>query len=79
MPDVLRSLAPTHAFAAWGKNARRYTQFHHRTLTMGPESPLGLLSKDGGYGMLLGVGYRTIARHVVETTVGSPTVVSTTW
>ena len=41
MPGVLRSLAPTHAFAAWGKNARRYMQFHHRTLTMGPESPLG--------------------------------------
>ena len=73
MPDVLRSLAPTHAFAAWGRNARRYTEFHHRTLTMGPESPLGLLWKDGGYGLLLGVGYGSNTfHHVVETTVGVP-------
>jgi aminoglycoside 3-N-acetyltransferase len=73
MPEVLRSLAPTHAFAAWGKNARRYTEFHHRTLTMGPQSPLGLLWKDGGYGLLLGVGYGSNTfHHVVETTVGAP-------
>jgi aminoglycoside 3-N-acetyltransferase len=73
MPEVLRSLAPTHAFAAWGKNARRYTVFHHRTLTMGPQSPLGLLWKDGGYGLLLGVGYgANTFHHVVETTVGAP-------
>lgn len=73
MPGVLRSLAPTHAFAAWGKNARRYTEFHHRTLTMGPESPLGLLWKDGGYCLLLGVGYGSNTfHHVVETTVGAP-------
>ena len=43
MDGVHRSLNPTHPFAAWGKHARRYTEFHHRTLTMGPESPLGLL------------------------------------
>jgi len=72
MPGVLRSLNPTHAFAAWGANARRYTQFHHRTLTMGPESPLGLLWKDGGYGLLLGVGYRANTfHHVVEVAVGA--------
>jgi aminoglycoside N3'-acetyltransferase len=73
MPGVLRSLQPTHAFAAWGANARRYTQFHHRTLTMGPGSPLALLCEDGGYGLLLGVGYgANTFQHVVEMAVGGP-------
>ncbi|HEY3415866.1 MAG TPA: AAC(3) family N-acetyltransferase, partial [Armatimonadota bacterium] len=51
MPGVRRSLDPTHPFAAWGKHARRYTEFHHRTLTMGPQSPLGLLHADDGFGL----------------------------
>ena len=66
-PNVYRSLNPTHAFAAWGKHARRYTEHHHRTLTMGPNSPLGLLLEDDGYGLLLGVDYRSNTfHHVVE-------------
>jgi aminoglycoside 3-N-acetyltransferase len=40
-PGVLRSVNPTHAFAAWGRQAERYTADHHRTLTMGADSPLG--------------------------------------
>lgn len=73
MPGVLRSLDPTHPIAAWGKNAQRYTQFHHRTLTMGPQSPLGLLLADGGHGLLLGVDYTyNTFHHCVETTLGSP-------
>ncbi len=48
MEGVSRSLDPTHAIAAWGVNARRYTEFHHRTLTMGPHSPLGWLGSEGG-------------------------------
>ena len=56
MPGVRRSLDPTHPFAAWGRHARRYTQFHHRTLTMGPQSPLGQLYADDGFGLLLGCG-----------------------
>ena len=72
-PDVYRSLNPTHAFAAWGKQARRYTDFHHRTLTMGPESPLGLLLQDDGYGLLLGVDYRSNTfHHVVEMSPARP-------
>ena len=38
MPGVLRSLNPTHPFAAWGRHAERYTALHHRTLTMGMDS-----------------------------------------
>jgi aminoglycoside N3'-acetyltransferase len=73
MPGVLRSLDPTHPIAAWGRNAARYTRFHHRTLTMGADSPLGMLWRDGGYGLLLGVGYgANTFHHVVETTTAAP-------
>lgn len=73
LPGVQRSLDPTHPIAAWGKHSLRYTQGHHRTLTMGPESPLGLLQRDGGYGLLLGVGYgANTFHHVVEMTTGAP-------
>jgi aminoglycoside N3'-acetyltransferase len=70
--DVYRSLNPTHPFAAWGKNAQRYMEHHHRTLTMGLDSPLGLLLGDGGFGLLLGVGYgANTFHHVVEVSTGA--------
>jgi aminoglycoside 3-N-acetyltransferase len=73
MPGVVRSLDPTHAIAAWGRESRRYVLYHHRTLTMGAQSPLGLLLADGGYGLLLGVGYGSNTfHHVVETMTGAP-------
>ena len=73
MPNVHRSLDPTHPFAAWGKDAVRYVQHHHRTLTTGAQSPLGLLHAEGGYGLLLGVDYASNTfHHVVETLVHSP-------
>jgi aminoglycoside 3-N-acetyltransferase len=70
---VWRSLDPTHPIAAWGKHAQRYTTGHHRTLTMGKQSPLGLLGAEGGYGLLLGVGYgANTFHHVVEMSTGAP-------
>jgi aminoglycoside 3-N-acetyltransferase len=73
MPGVVRSLNPTHAFAAWGANAERYTALHHRTLTMGPDSPLGMLLSDDGYGLLLGVGYSSNTfHHAVEMITHAP-------
>ena len=73
LPGVYRSLNPTHAIAAWGKHARRYTQHHHRTLTMGIHSPLGLLGEEGGYGLLLGVDFTSNTyHHVVEMSTGAP-------
>ena len=71
--DVCRSVNPTHSFAAWGKNKHRYTDDHQKTSTMGPDSPLGRLMEDGGYCLLLGVGYnRNTFHHHVETCEGAP-------
>ena len=40
---------------------------------MGPESPLGFLMRDEGYGLLLGVGYQANTfHHVVEMSTGAP-------
>ena len=73
MPGVRRSLDPTHPFAAWGAKADRYIENHHRTLTLGPHSPLGMLLADDGYGLLLGVDYaNNTFHHVVETTLDAP-------
>ena len=71
-PDVFRSMNPTHAFAAWGKNAERYTVNHHLGDAMGEGSPIGLLWKDGGSCLLLGVDYRANTfHHFVETHIGA--------
>ena len=72
-PGVFRSVNPTHAFAAWGKDAARYTEDHQKTSAMGPDSPYHRLMKDGGWCLLLGVGYRSNTfHHVVESCEGAP-------
>jgi len=73
MPNVRRSLNPTHAFAAWGRDAERYTRGHHLTLSMGEDSPIGLLAQDGGYQLNLGTTHAsTTAKHVAETIRRAP-------
>ena len=73
LPGVVRSLNPTHPFAAWGEKARAYLQGHHRVLAMGPGSPLGLLHADDGRCLLIGVDYApNTFKHVVETTMQVP-------
>lgn len=73
LPGVRRSLNPTHPYAAWGANAERYTRDHHNTLTMGEDSPLGLLARDGGFQLNLGTTHlTTTAKHVAETMLRVP-------
>ncbi len=68
LPGVRRSLDPTHAYACWGRNADRYTRDHHLTLTMGEDSPLGLLAREGGLQVCLGTTHAsTTAKHLAET------------
>ena len=69
LPGVKRSVDPSHAFAAWGKNSEQYLAGHRYTSTMGPGSPLELLERGGGKVVLLGTGYApNTFRHVVEMT-----------
>jgi aminoglycoside 3-N-acetyltransferase len=73
MKGVYRSLDPTHPFAAYGHDAERYTKNHHLTLTMGEESPLGLIALDGGYQINIGTKHNTTtAKHLAEMINRSP-------
>jgi aminoglycoside N3'-acetyltransferase len=73
MEGVYRSLNPTHPYSAYGRDAERYIKNHHLTLTMGEESPLGLLALEGGYQINLGTKHNaTTAKHVAETINRSP-------
>lgn len=73
LPGVKRSLNPTHAFAGWGRDARRYLANHHLTLTMGEDSPLGLLAREGGCQLNLGTTHAaSTAKHVAETMRRAP-------
>ncbi|MFH1708949.1 MAG: AAC(3) family N-acetyltransferase [Planctomycetota bacterium] len=73
MPGVVRSLNPTHPYAAWGAGAEALVKNHHRVLTMGAGSPLALLEEQDGKVALLGVGYGpNTFKHVVEQTNHTP-------
>lgn len=70
---VIRSNNPTHAFAAWGKNAEKYILNHENVPTMGKGSPLDLLMEDDGYCLLLGVNYHANTfHHLVEMMENAP-------
>ena len=62
-PDVYRGVNPTHPFAAWGKDAAWYVTHDQEAPTMGAGSPLDRLMRDGGYVLLLGVGYISNTFH----------------
>lgn len=67
MPDVVRSLHPTHSVCAWGKQAHALCAGHETAQPFGPDSPLHRLMDGGGKVMLLGVGYTTLSMiHVCE-------------
>jgi aminoglycoside 3-N-acetyltransferase len=73
LPNVWRSLNPTHAYCAWGRDAERHVNRHHLTLTMGPDAPQGILHREGGLCLFLGTDYFTNTfKHVVEMSTGAP-------
>ena len=76
--DVIRSIHPTHSFAAWGKNKEYYTEDHQKSGCFGVDSPLYRLMKNDGYCLLIGVGYEegNTFHHCVEACEGAKCVPS---
>ncbi|HEX67879.1 MAG TPA: AAC(3) family N-acetyltransferase, partial [bacterium] len=72
MKGVYRSLNPSHPFAVWGRNAKSYVKNHHKVLTMGENSPLHLLEKEGGKVILIDCPNANTFHHVVEMTNNVP-------
>ncbi len=72
MKGVYRSLNPTHSFAVWGKDAIEFVKDHHKVLTMGTNSPLHLLEKQGGKIVLIDTPSANTFHHVVEMTNNVP-------
>lgn len=68
LPDVQRSLHPTHSVCAIGPKAVWLTQNHHKDVrAFGPQSPLGKLLQDNGVYAGMGVSIRPLTfAHVVE-------------
>ena len=67
-PGVVRSLHPTHSIIAFGKDAVRLTKDHIKDTTpAGKNSPLRLISKEGGKILMLGCGMcPNTSMHSVE-------------
>lgn len=66
-PGVVRSLHPTHSFAALGRGAHEILAGHERGDTLGPNSPLGRLAEQGGFLLHLGTTHRvSSAKHLAE-------------
>ena len=64
LPGVIRGNHPTHAYAALGPDAQKYTVNSHRSGGWSFDSPLGRLIADGGWILLLGVSQGTsTAQH----------------
>ena len=56
-PGTLRSDHPARSVAAYGKNARYFTENHDLSNIFGEGSPIGKLYELDGYVLLIGVGY----------------------
>ncbi len=66
--DVFRSLNPSHSIAVYGKKNFHWVSDHHKTLTMGQDSPLGKLESAGGYALMISCPDSVTFMHVVEMT-----------
>jgi aminoglycoside 3-N-acetyltransferase len=74
MPDVYRSVHPTHSIAVWGKDAREIAEAHMRDFTpVGANSPLHEVYRRDGKIIMLGCGLRpNTSMHGVEELVAPP-------
>ena len=66
-PGVLRSLNPSHSIAVYGEKNFHWIKDHHKTLTMGKDSPLGKLEEENGYALMINCPDSVTFMHVVET------------
>jgi aminoglycoside 3-N-acetyltransferase len=73
LPQVFRSMSPTHPVAAWGAGAEELVSGHEATSTMGPGSPIAKLCERGGKLLHLGTDHRmSSAKHLAEMLEGAP-------
>jgi aminoglycoside 3-N-acetyltransferase len=70
-PEAVRSLHPSHPYAAIGPRAQELTAGHLEVGTFDPRSPLGKLADWGGWIVLLGVGmWANTCVHIGEVAYG---------
>jgi len=71
-PNAVRSMHPTHPYAAIGRRAADLMRDHLKVSTFAAECPLGRLARWGGWVLMLGapLNTNTIA-HVGETIAGA--------
>jgi aminoglycoside 3-N-acetyltransferase len=66
-PEAIRSMHPSHPYAAIGPRAEELTAGNLEVGTFDPKSPLGKLAEAGGWVVLLGVGMEACtAVHIGE-------------
>jgi len=68
LPEVVRSLNPSHSMAVYGKKNFHWISDHHKVRTMGQNSPLGKLEDADGYALMIGCADSVTFMHVVEMT-----------
>lgn len=72
-PGALRSDHPARSVAAYGKNARYFTENHDLSNIFGEGSPIGKLYELDGYVLLIGVGYdKNTSIHLADVRANYP-------
>lgn len=72
-PGAYRSDHPARSVAAYGKNARYFTENHDLSNIFGDGSPVGKLYEMDGYVLLIGVGYdKNTSIHLADVRADYP-------
>lgn len=72
-PGAYRSDHPARSVAAYGKNARYFTENHDLSNIFGDGSPVGKLYEMDGYVLLIGVGYdKNTSLHLADVRADYP-------